>query len=516
MPLSIRSRLLCGATLALGLGLALPAAAADLALIIDNAGSDRDQDIELLGDVLNARGYEVYDREDASRGDIAAVLSEIAARVPGADRLIIVFAGDTRTRGAHNWLMPDGYDGQGWVEAAMQGVSLDVLFEMASLLPGRAAVIVGTTGGEAAGGTEGLAVSAGVGLPEVPQGVLFVAGRIPQALAVVRNGLLGQGTSVADALEILPRGVRASGLVSPDARFVTGPAPRGATRAPSPAPTQPVVARANGPEAAEDALNLGVTERRRIQQQLTVLGFSTRGIDGIFGPGTRGSIGEWQGSQNLPATGYLDRAQLSRLATRAEARSAELAAEAERAKRSEEAADGEFWRTTGASGSAADLRSYLQRYPDGVYAAQAREQLGQLEAATRSNAAAEDRAAWERAEGANTVQSYQNYLATFPRGAFSGQAEARVTALSAQPDRERADRASAGAEEELGLGQGSKALIEGQLASLGYSVGEADGSFDADTRRGLREFQTRQGLEVTGYVNQETVQALIVASLGLN
>jgi peptidoglycan hydrolase-like protein with peptidoglycan-binding domain len=50
---------------------------------------------------------------------------------------------------------------------------------------------------------------------------------------------------------------------------------------------------------------------------------------------------------------------------------------------------------------------------------------------------------------------------------------------------------------------------------MGYDVGEQDGKFDAKTRRALREFQTRQGLEVTGYVSQPTVQALIIASLGL-
>jgi peptidoglycan hydrolase-like protein with peptidoglycan-binding domain len=67
----------------------------------------------------------------------------------------------------------------------------------------------------------------------------------------------------------------------------------------------------------------------------------------------------------------------------------------------------------------------------------------------------------------------------------------------------------------MGLGKGSRALIEGQLAMMGYDIGEQDGKFDAKTRRALREFQTRQGLEVTGYVSQPTVQALIIASLGL-
>lgn len=505
------------AALALGLTGGGAAAAADLALIIDNGPNAVSADADRLADVLEDRGYRVIDRREASREEMGEALREVAERLEGRDRLILAFFGEVRSRAGVTWLMPEDYDGEGWLEAGIEGLSLDVLTRLAARSPGRAAVLVGVPVEAEAGNAEpGFRVSSGIGNPQLPQGVLLIAGRAQRVAAVTSNRLLAPNRSAARAVRELPDGVRATGFVSPDFRFGAPTRARAERRPRSP---QPVVVepaeRANPAQQAEAALRLGQAERRRIQERLTVLGYNTRGIDGIFGPGTRGAIGEWQANENFEPTGFLDADQMRELTEVAEARSEELATAAERARREEEAADAEFWRTTGANGGAADLRTYLERYPDGVYAGEARASLNRIEASARAEARTEDRAAWERAEGENSVGSYRNYLDAFPNGAFKDQAEARIVRLTTQPQRNRANQAAAAAESQLGLGEGSRALIEGQLASLGYAVGEADGAFDGQTRRGLRQFQTRQGLEVTGYVNQETVQALIVASLGL-
>ena len=123
--------------------------------------------------------------------------------------------------------------------------------------------------------------------------------------------------------------------------------------------------------------------RRRVQQQLSILGYDPRGIDGVFGPGTRTALREWQSERSLAGEGYLSESQLSRLDEEADARSAELAAEAEKVRREEEAADAAFWQTTGANGSAADFRAYLGRYPDGIYADEARGELDRRDARAR-------------------------------------------------------------------------------------------------------------------------------------
>lgn len=76
-------------------------------------------------------------------------------------------------------------------------------------------------------------------------------------------------------------------------------------------------------EAAEDAvsgvaqteaqLGLGRQQRRAVQAGLTQRGFNTRGVDGVFGRGTRNAIAAWQRANDLTATGYLTAAQYQRL-----------------------------------------------------------------------------------------------------------------------------------------------------------------------------------------------------------
>jgi hypothetical protein len=72
-------------------------------------------------------------------------------------------------------------------------------------------------------------------------------------------------------------------------------------------------------ELAELALKLGPVERRRVQEDLMVLGHATGGVDGVFGPRTRTAIGTFQRAAKLPSTGYLDEATLRALSERAQA-----------------------------------------------------------------------------------------------------------------------------------------------------------------------------------------------------
>lgn len=74
---------------------------------------------------------------------------------------------------------------------------------------------------------------------------------------------------------------------------------------------RPADARAGGPadEASENALGLGDDAWRVVQRKLTDLGFSTKGIDGEPGKGTRQAIRDWQQAKGYPVSGYLDRPQ---------------------------------------------------------------------------------------------------------------------------------------------------------------------------------------------------------------
>ena len=63
-------------------------------------------------------------------------------------------------------------------------------------------------------------------------------------------------------------------------------------------------------QQAEASLELDTGRRREIQRRLSLIGFNTRGVDGVFGPDTRAAIGAWQSRSGWPATGYIDEFQL--------------------------------------------------------------------------------------------------------------------------------------------------------------------------------------------------------------
>lgn len=94
--------------------------------------------------------------------------------------------------------------------------------------------------------------------------------------------------------------------------YVTGPQvaqiARQAGAAPAPARPDPTA-----PEQAERALALSLPERREIQLRLTLLGHSTQGTNGTFGPLTRRAIEAWQRAQRLPVTGYMTADQVRAL-----------------------------------------------------------------------------------------------------------------------------------------------------------------------------------------------------------
>ena len=62
--------------------------------------------------------------------------------------------------------------------------------------------------------------------------------------------------------------------------------------------------------AIEKELGLTRTDRREIQRRLTLMDYNTRGVDGVFGNGSRTAIRQWQRDNDQPSSGYLDLNQL--------------------------------------------------------------------------------------------------------------------------------------------------------------------------------------------------------------
>jgi len=85
-------------------------------------------------------------------------------------------------------------------------------------------------------------------------------------------------------------------------------------------------------EASETLLSLTPNDRIGIQRRLSLLGFDTKGVDGSFGPGTRGALAAWQESRSFaPASGFLDSRQYQALIVQSEPRFANWVAMQRRA-----------------------------------------------------------------------------------------------------------------------------------------------------------------------------------------
>src|SRR3712207_9047012 len=104
---------------------------------------------------------------------------------------------------------------------------------------------------------------------------------------------------------------------------------------------------------------------------------------------------------------YLNREQIERLSGQAARRAQQLEAEAERQQQAAQRADRAYWEETGARGDEAGLRAYVARYPDGLFAEDANDQLARIEELKRDQAQAQDRAAWDAARRTDTLAAYQ-------------------------------------------------------------------------------------------------------------
>jgi len=124
------------------------------------------------------------------------------------------------------------------------------------------------------------------------------------------DGNFGPGTRRAIALWQRDRNYTQTGVLSSAqaTEILRGQAPSTGSSSGS--------AATDGPARAEAVLNLSRDQRRAVQSGLTRRGFNTRGVDGIFGRGTRNAIAGWQRANDLNATGYLTGAQFERLTAR--------------------------------------------------------------------------------------------------------------------------------------------------------------------------------------------------------
>ena len=591
-----------------------PVAAENRAFIVGSQTYGEDTELTVAADIsgaaeaLEAAGFAVVsgvDLEiDALREDLDSFLTEEAPQ-----RSVILLTGRFANSGSLSWYLSGEAEEPSLATVDGQAMSLGTLIEIARRSPGGAVVLLGSEAGQLedtdaalvdAPFALGTGLMPGVGMVDPPQGVTVISGEISDILGFAEETLVTQGLTLSEMLEGAP-GLEVHGFLSPllvflpenDEALIEPDAPEEIDPEDEAAAAEREVWQATqdtdtivayeayltqypdgefasdaraaidaltgDPERIEAALELGSAERQQIQRNLNVLNYDTRGVDGIFGPGSRAAIRDWQQENGFEATGFLTAEQIDVLSEMAATREAELEEEEREQELERERADRAYWEDTGRGQDEAGLRAYLDRFPDGLFSGVASARLAEIEAARdreawesaqaedteaayrryldehgdgafadrararlaemgEDDALGADEAAWNEAQQADTAEAYAQYLEAFPEGAFSEPAAGRLAELTeeAAPEEDAISEEEAReAEAALGLGTIARSLVEVQLMAQGFNPGRTDGQFDGDTRNALRGYQEARGLPVTGYVDRDTLNRMIADGLPL-
>ena len=536
-----------------------PALAEDAAFVIGNENYKHARDISAADDALDAAGaleaagFTTVKGSDLSAEALRGLLPQYYDAATGPGRSVILVSGHFVHAGGETWLLGTEANRPSLATADASGLPIATLLAIAAERPAGAIVLLGT---EERRISLGRGLSAGIGDLDIPQGVTVILGDAETvaefaAEVVTKPGLtaaeLGRRAEDEDLVAegylgfaapfLAADRVPASDLTPADPgraereaweraqaagtqrayETYLGSHPNGAHAQEARDAIAALVAQASDPvaraRAAEEALNLSRDQRRQIQRDLSILDIDPKGIDGLFGPGSRNAIAAWQRRTGREATGFITEPQIAVLSQEAEIRAAELEAEAAARKAEQDRKDRAYWDSTGAAGDEAGLRAYLERYPDGLYAETAQNKLAVFDQRRRAEAEEVDRIAWETALKYDTPKIYQNYIDAHPDGAFVDEAKRRIAAFNEGAGDAAARQQAEQTENALGLNSVMRSLVEQRLTALGLNPGRADGTFDDDTRRAIRRYQQARGLPVTGYLTQQTVARLLVDAL---
>lgn len=555
------------AALMAAMGISGSAMAGGSALVIGNGdyahapeATTAVNDATAVADALDAAGWAVTRGTDLGRFAMRRVISRFAETLAETDEVVIFYSGHALRTGGSTYLAPTDALAETQTDVLFDGVPLDLALMLAAAKAGKAVIFI--DGAQLRGFRPTDTLEPGLAALEGPEGVMIVSAAQPgeavrrarwqnsRFVQVILDRFLKPGATVATVAADVESPIYVTGEVDDD--FVLAPPPEGVNAADVSAEIELAFWRAAersgraedyaaylerfprgifadfarerlglNQQAATPAepevdpkiqterdLSLSRIRKRQIQTWLQALGHDPRGIDGLFGPGSRRAIRGWQAANGLENHGWLDAPQLRRLGDQGRAAIAEQERIAAERRRIEEAEDNAYWSETGARGKPAGYRAYLEKYPDGKNAAVARAALAKIAEARADAQARKERRIYERAIKTDTVASLRDYLAQYPQGIYRDQAQGRLNEIeTAERAAVELDRLKA-AEGALRLSRDDRRWIEGTLKSFGFAVGKADGKMDATTRAAIKGYQAARGLEGSGFLNRETLVAL--------
>ncbi len=523
--------------------LSAPALADNVALFINNSNYSALNDPRGTGDderivqALRSSDFSIISGQNKWSAEMRAMVQLFSGQLSGADRTIIILGGHFVHTKRDSWLLGTETSEVDGVTVGATSLSVGAVLDRVASLPGRAVVMLAASGNPPDFETDLLP---GIGVLDIPQGVTVITGSPDQLRSLMTRSLLQPGTSLADAVAAAGPDVEVAGFITDAMPFLpedssavhtanaenefwqtvqaigTSEAleaylsryPQGRFRGDA---TRQIAELRDAPrrdaEAREQALGLDRNDRKQIQRNLALVEYDPRGIDGIFGRGTRAAIVLWQKQSGFDETGFLSGNQIAKLRSVAATRAAELEEEARLRQREEDRRDRNFWKGTGISGDEDDLRAYLERYPDGLSSESAHDQLAVFEAERRASAEVEEREYWDDVREEDSAEFYRRYHQRYPNGAFGKDALARLRELEGVDDaRSAADMRE---ERQVAANGVTRLLVEQRLSSLGLDTGSVDGRFDEATRQAIRRFQRARNIPPSGFVTQQTMVRLL-------
>ncbi|MGH1416519.1 MAG: peptidoglycan-binding domain-containing protein [Pelagimonas sp.] len=534
------------------------AQAAGDALVIGNSQYDTIQTLfgadrmDVAAEALRNKGLDVTELQDASSDEMRLGFADFLQELEETDSPVVILLAGAIVHGSSGaYLLPVGEgDAAEAAQVLTRAFPIDAALTILGQYPGRGFLVLGETPVDL---DLGAYLQPGAGRLDLPSGVTAIRGAASDVVRFASKELTRQNAKILSAasdygLEVagyLPRDlvllrdtevVIAQPLpvvpkVDPDAdveawqtaqrldnakgyqayldSFAEGAFASAAKQRLKAIETEPFYKQ----RRAEEALGLSRDARRKIQRDLTILDFNPRGIDGIFGPGSRKAIGRWQESIGDAPSTYLTAQEIERLSEAAGLRAEELEQEALKRQASQERADRALWAKVMEQGTEVSIRQYLTKYPDGLHAVEARRLLRAIEKQRGGAAASADQRAWNAAREADTVAALNAYLKERPGGAFASEAKARIAELKVLAKRKRDRQAALSEEQSLGLNSVARKLAESRLANLKMNPGPVDGKFDKRTRDAIRRYQRAHSLRVSGFLDEQTVVQLLAGTL---
>lgn len=242
----------------------------------------------------------------------------------------------------------------------------------------------------------------------------------------------------------------------------------------------PVDGTADAAAAAEARLKITVSERVAVQRELTRLGYSTGGTDGVWGRNTRTAIATWQRDRKEKVTGYVTEAQLKVLARGVVVVPPEDVDPGSLAPAEIEAAL-KLTRTQRTTiQKQLTALGYDAGVADGLWGSKTRVAIK----------------TWQRANKKTQtgyVTASQVKLIADQAGKVAPPPPTNEAALE---------------EQLLQLSVEERADLQARLTRLGYDTGREDGTFSNVTRRAIGAWQADEGERVTGYLTADQVRAI--------